>query len=156
MKSRKFTLAILCLWLCLGTFVLASNLEARDLFLNQEICWEVERDGELHSTLRLTVTRTGKGHFFLNGYIIFADQSISPYMATGEIIDGQLVMVGTTSRSSPEIMTKGTRRDTLDLQSLNGTGEALGTIYNKDTGEVTHNFWSSSVTRIPCRSLKDN
>ena len=65
MKNHKFMSAILCLWLCLGTFVFASSLEARDLFLNQEICWEIEKDGMLHSTLRLTVTRTGKGRFFL-------------------------------------------------------------------------------------------
>ena len=150
MKNHKFMSAILCLWLCLGTFVFASSLEARDLFLNQEICWEIEKDGMLHSTLRLTVTRTGKGRFFLNGYIKFADDQ------SGEIVDSQLVIVGTTSRSSPDIMTQGTRRDTLDLPSLNGIGEALGTIYNRDTGAVTHNFWSSSVTRIPCRSLDDD
>ena len=48
MKSRKFTLAIICLSICLGTFVFVSNVDARGLLRSKEICWQVVRDGELH------------------------------------------------------------------------------------------------------------
>lgn len=157
MKSRKFTLAIICLSICLGTFVFVSNVDARGLLRSREICWQVVRDGELHFTLRLAVTLTGKRHFLLNGYAIMAeDQAILPYMATGEIVDGQFLMTGTTALSQPEMMVQATRTFTLDLPSLNGTSESLLTIYNKGYYEVSHQLSTGAVKRIPCRCIEDD
>ena len=77
-------------------------------------------------------------------------------MATGEIVDGQFLMIGTTAVSQPDVMVKGTRTYTLDLPSLNGISESLWTIYIRGTNEVIHQLWPGAVTRIPCRCVEND
>lgn len=84
------------------------------------------------------------------------DQAILPYMATGEIVDGQFLMTGTTALSQPQTMVQATRTFTLDLPSLNGTSESLLTIYNKGYDEVSHQLSTGAVKRIPCRCIEDD
>ena len=157
MKTYKFTLACFCIVLCLATFIIAPNVQAGNSLFSREVCFRVDNYGEPYATLRLAVTPTGRDTFLLNGVGTFIDDgSTFPYLASGQIIDGQFLMVGTTAVRESDVVAKAARSYTLDLPDLNGTAESVVTIYIKATNQVIYELRSGDVSCIPCKSLKSD
>ena len=105
MKTHKFVSACFCTILCLTTFIVTTpNVEAGSStrLFTREICFCVDNYGDPYATLRLAATPTGRDAFLLNGVGTFVyDGSTFPYLASGQVVDGQFLMVGTTAVRQP-------------------------------------------------------
>ena len=114
-----------------------------------EFCWQLEDDGK-YIILRFAVTCVGDGHFLLNGKAITPSGDVIPIIGNGEIDGDKVYITGTAARSWETKTMIGGRAAILDLPGLNGTVEAINTIYDKTTEEIQTSYKSLPATFIPC------
>lgn len=138
MKTLRVTLlSILAAVLVLGWIGL-KDAESANLWPNKqgELSWLTSTG----ATIKLAVVKTFKGHYIVHGTITEYDGYVRCLNGNAEIVNGTVIMHGSTSGIWGDELIGSIGMVELNLNTLNGESEGLKITYDKaaGTGEVDY------------------
>ena len=151
MKMFRFMVVNFILVFALTICMSISKVQAFDFF--GEFCWQFNEAGEPPIIFRLEASDVGNQHFILNGN--------SSGFLTGKIVHGSAEINGsdiimTLNSSLPDVAETETAIFHVNLSgTLNGTFNAILTVFPKPTGPLISGYASGTFTFISCLLIRD-
>jgi hypothetical protein len=146
MKAFKFAISFV---MVIGMIIGVSTLNAWASDYLGELCWHVEKEGEL-IIVKLGVTHLGGGHYHLSGKT-FEDGNLRHIVNGNAEIEGNNVLITLTGSDKDALeMNSFSSHGILDISTLNGTWDMLNHEVEFPGLEIKTDYENYSLTFIPC------